>query len=32
MLAAIAVITAAMLKDTLLLFSFVTGNSSFPSR
>lgn len=30
MLAAIAVITAAMLKDTLLLFSFVTGNSSFP--
>ena len=30
MLAAIAVITAAMLKDTLLLFSFVTGNSSLP--
>ncbi len=30
MLAAIAAITAAMLKDTLLLFSFVTGNSSFP--
>lgn len=30
MLAAIAAITASMLKDTLLLFSFVTGNSSFP--
>lgn len=30
MLAAIATITVAMLKDTLLLFSFVTGNSSFP--
>ena len=30
MLAAIAAITAAMLQDTLLLFSFVTGNSSFP--
>ncbi|HOC09696.1 MAG TPA: sigma-70 family RNA polymerase sigma factor, partial [Bacillota bacterium] len=30
MLAAIAAITAAMLKETLVLFSFVTGNSSFP--
>ncbi|MDD2573640.1 MAG: RNA polymerase sporulation sigma factor SigK [Bacillota bacterium] len=30
MLAAIAAITVGMLKDTLLLFSFVTGNSSFP--
>ncbi len=30
MLAAIATITAATLKDALLLFSFVTGNSSFP--
>jgi RNA polymerase sporulation-specific sigma factor len=30
MLVAIAAVTAAMLKDTLLLFSFVTGNSSFP--
>ncbi|HOO11387.1 MAG TPA: RNA polymerase sporulation sigma factor SigK [Bacillota bacterium] len=30
MLAAIAAITVAMLKETLVLFSFVTGNSSFP--
>ncbi|MBA1336920.1 MAG: RNA polymerase sporulation specific sigma factor SigK [Firmicutes bacterium] len=30
MLTAIAVITAAMIKETVLLFSFVTGNSSFP--
>lgn len=30
MLVAIAAVTAAMLKDTLLLLSFVTGNSSFP--
>jgi RNA polymerase sporulation-specific sigma factor len=30
MLTAIAAITSAMVKETLLLFSFVTGNSSFP--
>lgn len=30
MLTAIAAITAAMIKETVLLFSFVTGNSSFP--
>ncbi len=30
MLTAIATITIAMLKDTLFLFSFVMGNSSFP--
>jgi RNA polymerase sporulation-specific sigma factor len=30
MLAAIAAITASVIKDTLLLFSFVSGNSSFP--
>ena len=30
MLASIASITASMLRDTFLLFSFVSGNSSFP--
>jgi RNA polymerase sporulation-specific sigma factor len=30
MLTAIAAITSAMVKETLLLFSFITGNSSFP--
>lgn len=30
MLAAIVAVTASMLRDTLLLFSFVSGNSSFP--
>lgn len=30
MLTAVATITAAMIKETFLLFSFVTGNSSFP--